>query len=37
MPELGAIYLGTCISFSYSVYREKTPVFNLGENVIDGF
>lgn len=37
MPELGALYLGTCISISYSVYREKSPVFNLGENVIDGF
>lgn len=37
MPELGAIYLGTCMQFSFSVYREKTPVFNMGENVIDGF
>ena len=25
------------MSFSFSVYREKTPVFNIGENVIDGF
>ncbi|RLA68518.1 MAG: hypothetical protein DRQ78_00080 [Epsilonproteobacteria bacterium] len=31
------LYLGSALSLSYSVYREKTPVFNCGSHLIDGF
>lgn len=35
-PGMGFLYLGSIISLSYSVYREKTPVFNLGNNTLNG-
>jgi len=38
--ELGhgtLLYLGSVLSLSYSVYRDKTPVFNCGSHLIDGF
>ncbi|RLA65743.1 MAG: hypothetical protein DRQ78_05005 [Epsilonproteobacteria bacterium] len=31
------LYLGSVMSLSYSVYRDKTPVFNCGSHLIDGF
>lgn len=31
------LLMGSCVSLSYSVFREKTPVFALGKNVIQGF
>jgi len=31
------LYLGSALSLSYSVYRDKTPVFNCGSHLIDGF
>jgi len=31
------LHLGSALSLSYSVYREKTPVFNSGSHLIDGF
>jgi len=33
----GLLYLGSVMSLSYSVYRDKTPVFNCGSHLIDGF
>jgi len=30
-------YIGNMITASYSVYREKTPVFNCGATLIDGY
>lgn len=31
------VYFGTVITVSYSVYRNKASVFNMGNNLIDGF
>lgn len=31
------LYMGSVITLSYSVYRQKTPVFNCGDNLISGF
>lgn len=31
------LYMGSLITLSYNVYRDKTPVFNCGNSVIDGF
>jgi hypothetical protein len=31
------LYMGSVVSLSYSVYRDKTPVFALGQNTIRGF
>jgi len=31
------LHLGSALSLSYSVYREKSPVFNCGSHLIDGF
>jgi endonuclease YncB( thermonuclease family) len=36
-PGYGALYMGSIISISYSTYRDKTPVYNLGNTNIDGF
>jgi hypothetical protein len=33
----GFLYMGSAITVSYSVYRSKTPVFNCGNSLIDGF
>ena len=31
------LYLGSILTLSYQVYRNKTPVFNCGDPVVDGF
>lgn len=31
------LYLGNALTISYSEYRDKTPVFNCGSHLIDGF
>jgi hypothetical protein len=31
------VLFGSAISLSYSTYRNKKPVFNLGSHVMDGF
>jgi len=31
------LYMGSAITFSYSVYRDKTPVFNCGSSIANGF
>jgi len=31
------ILLGSALTLSYSVYRDKTPVFNCGSSLVDGF
>lgn len=31
------IYLGSAITISYSVHRDKVPVFNCGSSIADGF
>jgi len=36
-PGFGALYIGSLLSLSYQVYRDKTPVYNLGNTNIDGF
>lgn len=36
-PGYGALYMGSLISLSYSTFRDKTPVYNLGNTNIDGF
>lgn len=36
-PGIGYLYMGSVVTISYSVYREKTPVFNLGNTNVDGF
>lgn len=36
-PGHGALYMGSLISVSYSTFRDKTPVYNLGNTNIDGF
>ena len=33
----GALYMGSLISISYSTFRDKTPVYSLGNTNIDGF
>lgn len=35
--QSATILLGSLITISYSVYRDKRPVFNLGQPTIDGF
>lgn len=35
--EQGFLYLGSLVSISYSVYRDKSPVFLCGNNSISGF
>jgi hypothetical protein len=36
-PEVGFIYMGSIVSLSYNVYRDKAPVFNCGNTTISGF
>lgn len=36
-PGYGALYMGSLISLSYQTYRDKVPVYNLGNTNIDGF
>lgn len=36
-PDAGFIYMGSIVSLSYSVYRDKAPVFNCGNTTINGF
>lgn len=37
-PESGKfLYMGSVLTLSYQVYRNKTPVFNCGEPTVDGF
>lgn len=31
------VHMGSIISLSYSVYRNKKPVFNIGSHTVDGF
>ena len=31
------VHMGSIISLSYSIYRNKKPVFNLGSHTVDGF
>lgn len=35
--KTSTVYMGSIISLSYSMYRNKKSVFNLGQHVIDGF
>ncbi len=36
-PDIGFIYMGSVVSLSYNVYRDKAPVFNCGNTTISGF
>lgn len=36
-PGYGALYMGSIETISYSTYRDKVPVYNLGNTNIDGF
>jgi hypothetical protein len=40
-PSLGAtnnfLYMGSLVTVSYSVHRDKTPVYNCGSPLVDGF
>lgn len=36
-PGRPAIHMGNLISLAYSTYRDKSPVFNLGQVAVDGF
>ena len=36
-PGHGALYMGSLLSISYSTFKDKTPVYNLGSTNIDGF
>ena len=31
------LLMGSCVSLSYQVYRDKSPVFSLGKNTVRGF
>lgn len=31
------LYLGSALTLSYSVHRDKVPVFNCGSHIVDGF
>jgi hypothetical protein len=35
--KTSTVYMGSIISLSYSTYRNKKSVFNLGQHTIDGF
>lgn len=36
-PGHGALYMGSLISLSYQSFRDKVPIYNLGNTNIDGF
>ena len=36
-PNLPPLHMGSLITISYNVYRDKTPVFNCGQPTVDGF
>lgn len=36
-PGYGYLYMGSLLSLSYQIFRDKTPVYNLGNTNIDGF
>lgn len=36
-PGYGYLYMGSLLSLSYQIFRDKVPVYNLGNTNIDGF
>ena len=36
-PGYGYLYMGSLLSLSYQIFRDKVPVYNLGSTNIDGF